>query len=161
MYDILKMFDAAQQSIINDAKWDKRFLDLSDHISTWSKDPSTKVGSVIVRPNRTVASVGYNGFPRGVNDSDERYNDRPTKYKFVCHAELNAIVTCKEDITGYDLYVSPLFTCSECAKLVIQSGINRVIVRGMDHERWVEQYKVSLEMYEEAGIEVSIIEGEE
>ena len=72
--------------------WDKRFLDLAEHVAGWSKDPSTQVGCVIVNDKRVVVGLGYNGFPRGVEDTPERLNDRPTKYLMVQHAEVNAIL---------------------------------------------------------------------
>jgi len=72
-------------------KWDKRFMELADHISSWSYDPNTKVGCVIVDDRNRILSVGYNGFPRGVIDAPYRYQDRPTKHLFVAHAERNAL----------------------------------------------------------------------
>ena len=73
-------------------KWDMRFLDLATHISEWSKDPSTKVGCVVVGPDREIRSTGFNGFPRGILDSDDRLTDRDLKYPLICHAEENAIM---------------------------------------------------------------------
>ena len=72
-------------------KWDERYLSLAAEVATWSKDPSTQVGAVTVGSKKEVLSQGFNGFPRGIHDTDERYNDRETKYKFVVHAEMNAI----------------------------------------------------------------------
>ena len=89
-------------------KWDGRFLDLATFIAEWSKDPSTKVGAALVRPDRTIAAVGFNGFPRGVLDHVERYEDRPTKYEMVVHAELNALLSSRESLEGYTIYVAPL-----------------------------------------------------
>ena len=66
--------------MLQDKKWDKRFIELADHVAQWSRDPSTKVGAVIVRTDKTVASMGFNGFPRGVDDAEGRYLDKPTKY---------------------------------------------------------------------------------
>ena len=73
-------------------KWDLRFLKLAEHISNWSKDPSTKVGCIIVGEDREIRSTGFNGFPRGIEDSEERLNDRTQKYPLICHAEENAIM---------------------------------------------------------------------
>ena len=73
-------------------KWDMRFLDLATHISEWSKDPSTKVGCVVVGPDREIRSTGFNGFPRNILDSDDRLTDRDLKYPLICHAEENAIM---------------------------------------------------------------------
>lgn len=134
--------------------WDEYFMDLCDAVAKRSKDPSTKVGAVVVRPDNTRASDGYNGFPRGVHDTEERLNDRPTKYKFVCHAEANAIVTAREPLHGYTLYVSPLHPCHECAKLVIQSGIKRVVTRKPEEARWMESYDTAQTMFREAGVEL-------
>lgn len=109
------------------SKWDRRFLDMAAFVATWSKDPSTQVGAVIVRPDRTIASVGYNGFPRGVSDDDARYADRSLKYPMIVHAEMNAILSAKEPLLGYAIYVTPLAPCATCAGAIIQSGIKRVV----------------------------------
>jgi dCMP deaminase len=111
-------------SVIN--KWDVRFMDLALHVAQWSKDPSTKVGSVIVRPDKRIVSLGYNGFPSGVCDHEERYAERAVKYKFVCHAERNALDNVSQDVTGCTLY-STLQPCSDCAKSIIQRGIAEVV----------------------------------
>ncbi len=95
-------------------KWDDRFLNLAKFVAEWSKDPSTKVGAVIVRPDRTVASVGYNGFPRGVLDHVDRYSDRDTKYAMVVHAENNALINARQSLEGCTLYVTPLPPCTQC-----------------------------------------------
>ncbi len=108
-------------------KWDRRFLLLAKQISTWSKDPSTQVGAVLVRPNKTICSVGFNGFPAGFNDSPKLYNDRELKYKAVKHAEENAILFSSEPIDGYTMYVYPLAPCSLCAGDMAQKSIGRVV----------------------------------
>lgn len=141
-----------------DEKWDKRFIELADHVASWSRDPRTKVGAVIVRPDKTVASLGFNGFPRGVDDKEERYNDRPTKHNFVVHAEANAILTAGERLFGHTLYVSPLFPCQECAKMIIQSGITRVVTRSPEGSSWANSFEISKIMFEEAGVAVDIIQ---
>ncbi len=143
-------------------KWDSRFLDLAKHIAQWSLDPSTKVGAVIVRPDHTIASVGYNGFPRGIAD-DNRLKIRETKYQLVVHAEVNAVVNAREPLHGYTLYggvptkYSP--TCNECAKVVIQSGIKRVVGWELDIEdnRWNDPHRISRDMYLEAGVRVDML----
>ena len=102
-------------------KWDRRFLELAHHISTWSKDPSTQVGAVLVRDGNIVIGMGYNGFARGVYDTEERYSDRETKYKLVVHAEINAILMAGAAARGATLYVYPSFAlppiCVDCACL--------------------------------------------
>lgn len=107
-------------------KWTKRFLDLAEHVSEWSIDPSTKVGCVIVDEKKRVVSIGYNGFPRGVKDDDDRYDDRKTKHLFVAHAERNALDNAPLSVEGCTLY-SPLLPCNECAKSIIQKGIAKVV----------------------------------
>lgn len=146
------------QSNIGIDKWDARFLDLALFIAEWSKDPSTKVGAVLVRPDRTIAALGFNGFPRGVLDHPERYDDRPTKYEMVVHAELNALLSSRESLEGYTLYVTPLPPCSQCAAAIIQRGIRKVVI-AMDKElseNWAKKWQVSSTMFSEAGLSVCI-----
>lgn len=136
-------------------KWDRRFLVLAQHISHWSKDPSTQVGAVIVRPNRSVASVGFNGFPIGVEDSPERLDDRELKYQIICHGESNALDFAVESVVGYTLYTYPFLPCPQCAGRVIQRGISRVVAPMLPWElraRWEEAIAISLQMFKEAGV---------
>ncbi len=139
--------------------WHRRFLELARHFASWSKDPSTQVGAVIVNDKRQVLGHGYNGFPRGVDDSPERYNDRPTKYAHVVHAELNAILNTgdRNALEGSTLYCTH-FPCGECAKAIIQAGIKAVFVpRDSRLCRWAEGHEVADTMFEEAGIETSTV----
>ena len=109
------------------SKWDNRFLALAEHISTWSKDPSSKVGAIIVDDNKIVVGMGYNGFPRGVWDKVTRYSDRETKYKFVVHAEVNACLQAGNSAKNATLYVSTLpFICNECAKVIVQYDLSKL-----------------------------------
>lgn len=135
-------------------KWDNRFLDLAEHVSKWSKDPSTQVGAVIVRPDNTIVSLGYNGFPRGVNDSPQNLHNREHKYPRVVHAEVNAILMAKEPLANCTLYVTPLSPCSSCAGVIIQSGIRRVAFRSayIGTEKWNASFAISAEMFEQAGV---------
>lgn len=141
-------------------KWDLRFLGLAKMVSTWSKDPSTRVGAVLVRPDLTICSVGYNGFPRGVPDRQEDLNTRERKYSRIIHAEVNAILNAHERVDGYTLYVWPPGygpTCDRCATQVIQSGITRVVgIRsgGEFSERWRVACEDAIDMYKAAGVEV-------
>lgn len=138
----------------NFPSWDYRFLDLAERIATWSKDPSTKVGAVIVRPDRTIASVGYNGFPREVRDV---YGDREDKLLRTVHAEMNAILSARESLHGYTIYVSPLFPCSNCASAIIQSGIKAVIARmGQPREEWAKSFAAAQDMFRQARVEFDI-----
>lgn len=127
---------------------------LAEHVSHWSKDPSTQVGAVIVRQDKTVASLGFNGFPRGVEDVN--LEDRTYKYARIIHAEMNAILASKEDLSGYHLYVSPFAPCSSCASAIIQSGITKVTAPKIPEElkeRWGDSLRTTKEMFEQAGVE--------
>jgi dCMP deaminase len=133
-------------------KWDKRFLRLAEHISSWSKDKSTKVGAVIATGKNEVVSFGYNGFPPGVNDSDERYDDRETKLAYMIHAEPNAIIVSKRDLKGTRIYTWPFGPCHECAKHIIKSGISEIITLKGWPERWDYSFGLGKKMLEEAGV---------
>ena len=110
--------------------WDEYFMGLAHLSAMRSKDPSTQVGAVIVSGEHRVVSIGYNGFPNGCSDDEfpwDREGDfGATKYPYVVHAELNAILNSKNDLRGCSIYVS-LFPCNECAKAIIQSGISRIV----------------------------------
>jgi dCMP deaminase len=106
--------------------WPKRMLELAHHVASWSKDPNTKAGAVVCIGNR-VLGLGYNGFPRGVEDTDARYIYRQTKYRFVVHAEVNAILDAGRDAEGAALF-NTLFPCTECTKILIQAGIRELVV---------------------------------
>lgn len=131
-------------------KWDNRFLELAEFIAQWSKDPSTKVGAVIVDHDRIIIGTGYNGFPRGVVDDPDTYENRPAKYKQIVHAEANAIINSTLKVRGFTLYTTK-FPCSECTKLIIQSGIARVITpRLVPHSSWAVDAEWSRRMMQEA-----------
>jgi dCMP deaminase len=131
--------------------WAIRFIKLAREVSTWSKDPSTKVGAVIM-DGRLPVSFGYNGFPRGVADTPERLNDREQKYGLTVHAEINAIINARGSVRGADLYLWPFMPCSDCAKVVVNAGIRNVITVRNDNERWVESFKRTRTLFEEAGV---------
>lgn len=142
------------------ATWDDWFLGLAAYISTRSKDPSTKVGAVIVRKDRTIAACGYNGFSRYNDDSPGLYGNREEKLKRIIHAEMNAILTAREPLNCCTLYTWPIPTCERCAVHVIQAGITSVVAPqpAPEHvERWGEVFKLSRELYDEAGVEVTLI----
>jgi len=141
-------------------KWDKRYLALAKEVASWSKDPSTQVGAVTVGNKKEVLSQGFNGFPRGIIDSEDRYNNRETKYKYVVHAEMNAIYNATYSgvsLDGAVLYVYGLPICSECAKGIIQVGIKKVIIeKSKELDNWNESVALSQEMFDEAGVELVI-----
>ena len=139
-------------------KWDHRFLALAKHISNWSKDPSTQVGAVITHTrSKRVVSLGFNGFPAGVEDTRERLDDRGTKYEMVVHAEQNALMFAGDRAEGCTLYVHPLPPCARCAVMIIQAGIKRVVCDqpDFDHQRWGEAAKIADTLFREAGLGVN------
>lgn len=142
-------------------KWDTRFLELAKHISEWSKDPSTKVGSVAVKDRRILAT-GYNGFPRGVADLPGRLENRNEKYLRTVHAEANAVAQAAKNaisLAGADIYVWPFIPCSSCCTLLIQAGVRRVIVPNTEiPDRWLESFGMSQAMFAEAGIDLVILD---
>ena len=143
--------------------WDIRFLDLAKHISLWSKDPSTKVGAVIFDSDKRIVSIGYNGFPKGVCDDPQRYDDRDMKYKMVVHAEANAILFAQRNLNGCSIVTYPFMPCSGCASLIIQSGIKRCIAPKLSEElakRWKDSCDISRTMFKEAGVELCLYDHE-
>ncbi|AAT69506.1 deoxycytidylate deaminase [Alphaproteobacteria phage PhiJL001] len=154
---VRKALDNRANVHIRAAKWDRDYLKLAEFWANLkSKDPSTKVGAVVVSEDNRVVGMGYNGFPVGVEDSRERLEDRPTKYMYVVHAEPNAILTAGLQAKGGTLYCT-LFPCNECAKLIIQSGIRRVVSWASDNQRWDEAHQVSRIMFDEAGVANELI----
>lgn len=137
--------------------WDKRYIDMAKHISEWSKDPSTKAGVVITKPNNQPVSFGVNGFPKGVEDSEERFNDRDLKYKMAIHAEENAIFFSKADLEGCTIYTYPLQPCSLCASKIIQTGIKRVVSVKSQNDRWKNSFKLAEQLFKEAGVELVLL----
>lgn len=136
-------------------------MDLAQHFATWSKDPSTKVGAVIVDHDRRLVGTGYNGFPRGVNDDVARYEEKVVKYRLVVHAEANSIMNSVKNVRDCSLYATK-FPCTECAKLIIQMGISRVISPppSDDGSHWAEDAKFSTQMFREALVTVYSWNGE-
>ncbi len=137
-------------------KWDQRFLTLAQHVSTWSRDPSTKVGAVIT-DGKQIVSTGFNGFPRFVKD-DHRLENREEKYELVVHAELNALLFAKCDLVGHALYTYPLLPCSRCAGPIIQAGITQVIAPKSCPDRWRASIDRSLSMFHEAAVQVRLVD---
>lgn len=144
----------------NVLSWDEYFMGLAHLSALRSKDPNTQVGAAIVDENHRVVSVGYNGFPKGCSDEDYPWNREggvlDTKYAFVVHAELNAILNSKWPVAGCTLYVS-LFPCNECAKAIIQSGIRRIVYES-DKYADTETTIASKRMLASAGVELCRIE---
>jgi dCMP deaminase len=141
----------------NQSKWDKRYVLLAKHISSWSKDQSTQVGAVIFDAKQRLVSVGYNGFPRGIEDKNELLENRETKYKIIVHAEINSILFSNKDLKGCSLATWPFMPCSDCCKTIIQTGIKRVIAPYNDNPRWKDSFKLSESLFKEAGIDLLLL----
>lgn len=143
-------------------KWDVRFLALAEHIATWSKDPILGTGAVIVMPsNPREYYTGYNGFPRRVKDTPERYNTKSVKHPLIVHAELNAIFNTHKDVTGWSIYTTR-FPCIRCSTSIIQSGITQVVTNYPSSEdiwKHRDEYLLTLTIFEEVGIYLQLIRG--
>ena len=139
--------------------WDQYFMGVAKLSALRSKDPNTQVGCCIASPENKIYSLGYNGLPRGCSDDvfsweRESGDELNTKYPYVCHSELNAIL----NFTGHSLkdcrlYVT-LFPCNECAKAIIQSGITEVIYEQNLYPDSIAT-KASLKMFKQAGVKVT------
>lgn len=143
-------------------KWDIRYLNLAREVSTWSKDPSSKIGAVAIGEKKQVLATGYNGFPRGIADLEERYNNRELKYKYVVHAEQNVIYNATYNgisLDGSTLYVWGLPVCSSCALGVIQVGVKRVVMPNLEYpQRWVDSFQMTSELFKEANVVYEFID---
>ena len=149
--------------------WDEYFMGLALLSAERSKDPSTQVGACIVNPELKIVSVGYNGAPRGYDDDKDMTWERngdflDTKYAYVCHSELNAILNSNVPVKGCKLYVT-LFPCNECAKVIIQSGIKEVVYLSDKYEgtkeniaakRMLDVCGISYKKYESKGKELKL-----
>lgn len=136
--------------------WDKRFAEVAQLVATWSKDPSTKVGCIIVNEKRRIIATGYNGFPKGVDDNTQRLNDRPTKYLMVQHAETNALLNATAETTGATAYITH-FPCANCAGALIQAGIKHIITVEPNEalaQRFSDSFDAAKTMMLEAGVVV-------
>lgn len=134
--------------------WGDYLMGFADHAARKSKDPSTQVGAVLTRDRRVLCS-GFNGLPQGVKDTHERY-ERPRKYLLVAHAEANVIATAARygiSTEGSEMYVTH-FPCSGCAKLIVQSGIKKVVVGPGTTSMPQEEFDAAQDMFFEAGVTV-------
>ena len=135
-------------------KWDARFLELARTLASWSKDPGTGCGAVVVR-DRRILGTGYNGLPAGIEDRYERLMDRELKLKLTLHAEDNAILNAIVPVRGATIYVWPMPPCAHCAARIIQVGITRVVAaepQPEQAERWHQSLRLSAEVLHEAGV---------
>ena len=137
--------------------WDQYFMGVAKLSAYRSKDPNTQVGACIVNSDNRIVGVGYNGLPRGCEDDKFPWTVREgalydTKYPYVVHAELNAILNCTQKLQGCRIYVS-LFPCNECAKAIIQSGIKKIVYES-DKYNGVDTNIASKRMLKAAGVEL-------
>ena len=142
-------------------KWDRRFLRLAEHISGWSKDPGTQVAALIADPKNRIVSVGYNGLPVGIQDTEDLLKERAIKLETTIHAETNAILFARRNLTGCTLYVHPLFPCSRCAGLIVQTGIGRVVAPLQNKDSsWGKSFDLSRRLFREALVLVDFVESD-
>lgn len=146
------------------SKWDSRYLEMAKLVASWSKDPSRKIGAVAIGKKGQVLSQGYNGFPRGIEDSHYRYNNREEKYRYVVHAEMNCIYNAGWNgvsLNGSTVYIDGLPCCHECAKGLIQVGVKRVIARYEDEQvtpiKWAQSELITKQLFTEAGVKYESI----
>lgn len=142
--------------------WDTYFIAIADVVRTKSKDPSSKIGAVIIGQHKQIVSTGFNGFPRGVDETDATRWERPIKYQYVEHAERNAIYNAARtgvSLSGCTLYLvgmgPPTVPCVECAKAIIQAGIVRVVGQAFREvpAHWEEDFAFAQALLREAGVE--------
>lgn len=137
-------------------KWDTRFIDLAKLVASWSKDPSTQVGAVIVDKDKRIVSTGFNGFPQGV---DDEVTDRDIKLLRTIHAEENALLFARRDVTGMTVYVTRP-PCARCAAKLIQSGVARVVypLPPVDFvERWGNEMREANAMFSQVGTTITAL----
>lgn len=137
--------------------WHNRFIELAENIATWSKDPSTKVGAVVVDVDKRIISLGFNGYPKKIPDTD--LHNRKTKYNKIIHAEINAILFAKKDLSNCSMYVTNV-PCPQCAAAIIQSDITKVFTRNPNEDflsRWREKINHTINMFNDANVLLKFI----
>jgi dCMP deaminase len=141
--------------LMSRVEWDRRYLRLAREVSAWSKDPSTKIGAAIADNQGRIVALGYNGFPRNIEDAEEKLALRELKYEMVVHAEVNAVLIAGRSTAGGTIYVHGLPICPRCASVLIQAGITRAVAKaprsGTDL-KWDKHGFIALDMFKEARI---------
>lgn len=139
------------------SKWVRRYLKLAEHVADWSKDPSTKVGAVIIGPGNRPVSFGFNGFHRGADDSMSNYADKEYKHRHIIHAEVNAILNAQCSLQGCEIYVTHP-PCQHCAGVIVQVGITTVYCNRPD-EKFMNRWKLedTVNLLQSKGISLKII----
>jgi len=157
-----KKIDNETENSYGPPSWDQYFLTMAYLVAMRSKDESTHCGSVIVDDMNHIVSTGYNSFVRGINDNVPERQLRPEKYMWFEHGERNAIYSATfrgSSTRGCKIYVTGL-PCCDCARAIIQAGINEVVIQERKEfgGEWDESHKVTLQMFDEAGLKLKVIE---
>ena len=145
------------------AKSQQVFLNIAEQISAFSKDSRRKIGAIAVDEDGKILSTGYNGFPRGTLDTPENWENRGIKNKYVVHAEANLVYNATYTgarLKGSTVYVFGLPVCQQCALALIQAGVSKVVYKHNfieGDEKWLESFKDSLFIFNEAGVEIEQI----
>jgi dCMP deaminase len=141
--------------------WDMWFMEQAQVVSKRSKDPSTKTGAVVVRPDHTIVSMGYNGFPKVMPDVMKWYLDRTEKYSRIVHCEVNALIFAREPLIECTLYTWPFLSCDRCCVQMLQAGITRFVAPKPSHDsllRWGAAFNRTKQYCYECGAEVTELE---
>ncbi len=135
--------------------WAQRFFELAHVVAGWSKDPECKVGAVLVSPDKRQASWGFNGFPASIEDTDVRLMTSDLKLEYMVHAELNAILNARRDVSGWWMFVTQ-HPCQNCAKAIIQAGIEVVVCPPPKKfpSKWMVQHQLAESTMTEAGLHI-------
>ena len=149
-------------STMSTMNWDKYFLNIAEQVKEKSKDRRTKIGSVIVGKDNEIVSTGYNSFPRGIDDDVEERQQRPEKYFWMVHSELNAILNAARigvSTNGCKIYLTCGVPCSNCGRAIINAGITEVYCKTEDttrnREKWDEESSKTRQMFEESGVKIT------
>ena len=133
-------------------------MKLAEHVSDWSKDPKAKVGAVVVDSRKRPVGLGFNGFPYGVHDDEGKLNNGDLKNEMVVHAEVNAILTAGTSAKDGTIYVYGKPICAQCAGIIIQSGIKRIVAESPESSssksKWGRKGKIAKDMFQEAKIKI-------
>ena len=142
--------------------WDIYYLEMAKHVASKSKDPSTKTGAVIVREDNSLCSIGFNGFPKGMPDSEELYANREEKYSRIVHCEINAHLFSRDtSLKGYTLYTWPFASCDRCCVQMLQAGITRFVAPVLPdnlQERWGASLELTRKYIEECGKTLDLVD---
>ena len=147
---------------MEDPKWDGRFTAMAHLVASWSKDPGRRVGAVVVAPDMRAMSIGYNGFPRGLDDSPVRLGDNHARLILSVHAESNAMSQATFPLVGAALYVT-YFPCHECVKVMVQRGVARLVTYDFPRDiesKWMISWEWAEAIADEAGIALVLLNPE-